>query len=109
MILILSEIGESSAETQKKTITDVFGFGKAVDSLAKSFGKLLEKIPSNKLSPGMAFVVIVLILFIIFICVMFKIDTTDAPMVSICVGIFFAMFAGPFVFLEIYKEMKKIK
>ena len=110
MILILSELNDPATDNSKHhNTTDFFGFGKAIDSLAKSFGKLLEKIPSNKLSAGMSFVVIVLILYLIFIPVIFKVNPNNAPLLTIWVGIFMIIFCGPFIFIEFYKEINNLK
>lgn len=74
MILVLNDVDDSTSTKSKNTFTDVLGLGKATESLAKSFGKLLEKVPANKLNAGMSFVVIIFIIYAIFIVTVLKIN-----------------------------------
>lgn len=107
MIIAICDVGD--AETSSKTTTDIFGIGKIAEGLANSFGKILEKVPTNKLSAGMSFVVVVLICLLLFNGWMFYIKSDKAIITLFVTFIFGGLCLAPFITLEFIKEYHKIK
>lgn len=107
MIFMLSTVTDDPAiedtETNKKgvNITDILGLGKVTQSLAHSFGKLIEKIPSQKLSPIMAYLVIMTIMYVgLFVFLIHK-NPPNLPLFMSWITIFFLIIIVPFIFLEV--------
>ena len=76
-------------------------------SLAKGFGN----IPFNKMSPGMAFAILVIIVVLVFTYkfISSNPDGTNNILILCIMLAFCILLATPFIIIECIKEVKKIK
>lgn len=78
-----------------------------LDNIAHIFGKLIDKLPINKLTPGMTFVAIVDIIFVLplLICLILRHVSTDIVIIVFLL-IFFQ--TSPIIIIETLKSLKSV-
>lgn len=99
---------QNNLEKSKKPITDILGLGKLGEAIANGLSKMLEKIPTNKLSQGQALFVIVLILSWVFYFVLLSSNSSRLDrfpfVIAACVLLTYNLIV---VFIFIFLEAKK--
>lgn len=109
---MLSTIGDTpldaNSEKSKVDVTDVLGIGKAIQSLAVSFGKLIEKIPSEKFTALMAYVSVMVILYVVLIVVILYLKPLNPIFYVSVISVFFLMIIYPFIIIDFKTKKNKI-
>lgn len=111
MILICAFPDGDSGQPPKNNIviTDALGLGKAVESIADGLGKALGKLSSNKISPGLTFVVLIVALTFIFLTYLAALNTPNTKMIIIWMMIFVPILTLPFVYYDLKEKHKNNK
>ena len=100
---------DSEKGKSKANVTDVLGLGKAIQAIANSVGKLIEKIPSEKFTALMAFVSFMGILYAVLLIVMLYFKPPYSIFYVSVMSIFFLMIIYPFIIIDYKTKQNKIK
>ena len=106
MLLMFCSVEGPDSDPKTKVYTDIFGLGQISDNLSKSFGKVIEKMPSHKFTAGLTFIIMVLIISFLFIGYLLKQNSPNATITLYWTIAFATFIICRFINAELNKRKK---